>query len=88
MFLVKARLCIIEWLNRSLTNTEPGRCAYCQRPDEDDHVVIPFGLHEDGQTWLHPDCWPEWHALRRDQAEQELAAFGISRSKPNLNGKD
>jgi hypothetical protein len=69
--------CITEWLYRHLEATASGQCAHCRQDDQPDHVVVPFGT--ENHTWLHPECWPSWHELRRTQAIAALTAMGITR---------
>ena len=69
--------CIVEWLNRHPEPSDPGRCAWCGKPDQDGHAVVPFGTESYGHTWLHPDCWNVWNQKRREKARQALAIFGL-----------
>ena len=69
--------CIVEWLNHHLERSDPGHCAWCEKPDRDGHAVVPFGTESNGHTWLHPDCWNPWHENRREEARQALAAMGL-----------
>ena len=48
--------CIVEWLNRHPQHSDPGRCAWCGKPDRHGHAVVPFGTKNYGPTWLHPEC--------------------------------
>ncbi len=72
--------CVVEWLNRYPERSDPGRCAWCQKPDRDGHAIVPFGTETHGHTWLHPECWNDWHENRRRRAQQTLAHHGITAS--------
>ena len=65
--------CIVEWLNQHPAPSEPGRCAWCGKP-EDAGVVVPFGVEA---AWLHHECWRPWHQERRQEAVSGLAEMGI-----------
>ena len=69
--------CIVEWLNRHPQHSDPGRCAWCGKPDRDGHTVVPFGTESHGHTWLHPECWHDWSQDRREKAQQSLATMGL-----------
>ena len=69
--------CIVEWLNRHLEHSDPDRCAWCEKPDRDTHAVVPFGTENHGHTWVHPECWNDWHRNRLEKARQALAAMGL-----------
>ncbi len=69
--------CIAESINRNPEPTDPDRCAWCGRPDQDEHTVVPFGSSEHGHAWLHPECWCSWHNDRREKAQQALERHGI-----------
>lgn len=69
--------CLVEWLNRHPNRSDPGRCAWCEKPDRDGHAVVPFGTDSHGHTWLHPECWNDWSQDRRERAQQALAAMGL-----------
>lgn len=74
---VALECCVVEWLNRNPQNSEPGRCAWCGQSDRSEHTVVPFGTTEHGHTWLHPECWNNWHNYRRKKAQQALERHGI-----------
>ena len=82
--------CLVEWLNRHPQHSDPGRCAWCEKPETAGAVVVPFGTETYGHTWLHHDCWKEWSEYRRRQAAKALAQLGIATSSPikatNING--
>ncbi len=69
--------CIIEWLNRLPVQSDPDRCAWCDQPDRDGHVVVPFGTESCGHIWLHPECWDDWHQDQRERAQRALVAYGL-----------
>ena len=69
--------CLAEWLNRHPERSDPGRCAWCQKPDRDGHAVIPFGTESHGHTWLHPECWNGWHTARKAESVAALSMMGI-----------
>ncbi len=69
--------CIVEWLNRNPELSEAGSCAWCRGPDDDGHVVVPFGHEPQGHTWLHTGCWSPWSHARRLRAVEALEGFGI-----------
>ena len=69
--------CITEWLNRHLKRTDPGLCAWCNKPDHVGHAIVPFWADPHEHTWLHPECWNAWYQNRRAQAENALTAPGL-----------
>ncbi len=79
--------CIVKWLNRYPRHFDPGRCAWCEKPDQDGHAVVPFGTESHGYTWLHPECWDDWRQNRRERAQQALAATGLD-APPNYAKSD
>ncbi len=64
--------CLVEWFNRHMERSDPRYCAWCKKPDQDRHAVVPFGTETHGHTWLHPECWNDWHENRRRRAQQAL----------------
>ncbi len=70
--------CVVEWLNRRPQHSDPGRCAWCGKPDRHGHAVVPFGTKNYGHTWLHPECWNDWSQDQREKALQALAAMGLN----------
>ena len=70
--------CVVEWLIRDPERSDPGCCAWCNKPDRGGHAVVPFGAESNGHTWLHPECWTHWHEDQRDRARVALAAMGLS----------
>ncbi len=75
--------CIVEWLNRHLEHSDPDRCAWCEKPDRDTHTVVPFGTENHGHTWVHPECWNDWHERRVRQATEALIEFGLRPPRPS-----
>ncbi len=69
--------CLVEWLNRHMERSDPGYCAWCEKPDRGGHAVVPFGTENHGQTWLHPECWNDWHTARKFEAVAALSTMGI-----------
>jgi hypothetical protein len=69
--------CVCEWLNRNPAPLRPGRCAWCGKAESGAATILPFGLEPSGHTWLHDDCWADWHQRRREQAIAVLSAIGI-----------
>jgi hypothetical protein len=70
--------CVAEWLMRHPVQSSPGLCLGCGRGVEQSGIVLPFGTEANGHAWLHPDCWPAWHAERKAEAITDLAAMGIA----------
>ena len=69
--------CVVRWLNRLQEQSDPGRCAWCGKPDRNGHAVVPFGTESHGHTWLHPECWDDWRQDRRQRAQEALATVGL-----------
>ena len=69
--------CIVEWLDRHPEHSDPGRCAWCEKPDRDGHAVVLFGTESHAHTWLHPECWNDWRQDRRERAQRALVAIGL-----------
>ncbi|SDF12631.1 hypothetical protein [Thalassobaculum litoreum] len=70
--------CVVEWLNRHPASSDPDRCAWCGKPDRESVAVVPFGAEGYGHTWLHPECWHDWHRGRRQRAQAFLAIMGVT----------
>jgi hypothetical protein len=75
---------VIQWLNQHPSPSAPGHCAWCGSPESPSARVVPFGTEPWTHTWLHPECWPDWHRARRIEATTALAAMGIA---PAVGGK-
>jgi hypothetical protein len=69
--------CVVEWLNRNPTPSGVGRCLWCGQPETHGAIVVPFGTEPGTHVWLHTECWPAWHELRRSQAQQALMRMGV-----------
>jgi hypothetical protein len=78
--------CIVEWLNRNPTPSVAGRCGWCGEAQSHHAVVLPFGTEPGTHTWLHAECWPAWHELRRSQAREALARMGILADACSVRG--
>jgi hypothetical protein len=63
---------ISEWLNRHPAPSRPGHCAWCGRSGLPSTVVLPFGTEPETHTWLHSECWPDWHRARMAEAAKAL----------------
>jgi hypothetical protein len=68
---------VVEWLSQHPAPSEPGRCAWCGKPESPDAVVLPFGTEPGSHTWLHSDCWHAWHRARRAEAAAELRGIVV-----------
>ena len=75
--------CITEWLNRHPEPSDSDKCAWCKQADTAGHAIVPFSTVGLGHTWLHPECWEEWHQHRRELARQALERLGIRASVPD-----
>jgi hypothetical protein len=67
--------CVVEWLNQNPASCLPGHCAWCGEPESLHRTFLPFG--SDTHVWLHIECWPAWHGIRRTKAIAALNAMGI-----------
>ena len=68
--------CLIEWLNRDVVTSLPGRCFACTRRAELE-TLVPFGIGPRDHVWLHSRCWAAWHENRLSGTVVALAALGI-----------
>jgi hypothetical protein len=57
--------CVVEWLNRNLVRSPPGRCLACGDGDHVHDPLLPHGIEPTRHAWLHSRCWPAWHAGRK-----------------------
>jgi hypothetical protein len=72
--------CVVEWLNRNLVWSPPGRCLGCGQTEHWHDRLLPFGTDASGHAWLHSRCWPAWQARRKAEAAKGLAKLGIKPS--------
>lgn len=70
--------CVARWLDLHPLISAADRCVWCDKADRPGNIV-PFGAEPPGHAWLHPRCWADWHADRRDEAVEALAGFGIAK---------
>src|SRR5215469_11686494 len=56
--------CVVEWLNRHPAPSGPGRCARCGEAESSSTIILPFGTEPGTHTWLHSECWHDWHDAR------------------------
>jgi hypothetical protein len=71
---------VIQWLNQHPSPSASGHCAWCGSPESPSARVVPFGTEPWTHTWLHPECWPDWHRARRIEATTALSRHGGRRS--------
>jgi hypothetical protein len=69
--------CVVEWLNVNPSPSPPGRCTWCGKPEMASAVVLPFGTEPGTHAWLHAECWPAWHQVRRADAIAALSSIGL-----------
>ena len=69
--------CIVQWLNQNPEHSDPGRCAWCEKPDRDGRSIVPIGTEPQDQTWLHRECSNDWHQDRRQRAQEVLVVMGL-----------
>jgi hypothetical protein len=70
--------CVAEWLNRNPMFSPPGRCLACGDRENVGEALLPYGIDPIGHAWLHPRCWPRWHAGRKAAAIASLKAMEIA----------
>ena len=66
---------VTERLNATHPDTDPNRCAWCDKPETPDATLLPIGWGA-RHAWLHSDCWEQWREVRRAERLRELAATG------------
>ena len=76
--------CLVEWLNSNPTPSVAGRCAWCGQSERHGAVVVPYGTEPGSHAWLHAECWPVWHELRRSYAQQALMQMGLGERSNDL----
>jgi hypothetical protein len=69
--------CVVEWLNRHPASSASGRCAWCGEVESSSAIIVPFGTEPGTLTWLHSECWRDWHDARRAKAILALDSMGI-----------
>jgi hypothetical protein len=69
--------CVVEWLNRHPAPSAPGRCVWCGKAESSSTIILPFGTEPGTHTWLHSECWHDWHNARRAKAILALHSLGI-----------
>lgn len=79
---------VVQWLNQHPAPSAPGHCAWCGSPESAGARVVPFGTEPWTHTWLHPECWPDWHRARKIEATSVLARMGMYHpsGRPHGNG--
>jgi hypothetical protein len=79
---------VIQWLNQHPAPSVPGHCAWCGSPETVGARVVPFGTEPWTHTWLHPECWSDWHRARRINAITALAAMGVAPPRGSAKSRD
>lgn len=69
--------CVVEWLNRNVTPSMPGRCLGCGGGERPCDPLLPFGTDTSDHAWLHRTCWSAWHRAREAEAVAALTMMGI-----------
>jgi hypothetical protein len=64
---------IVRWLDDHPAPSPAGRCAWCNQAERSYAVVLPFGTEPGTHTWLHSECWHDWHKARHATAALALA---------------
>jgi hypothetical protein len=64
--------CVTEWLNQHPAPSAPGRCAWCREAESFGATVVPFGTEPGTHSWLHAECWCDWHNARCLKADAAL----------------
>jgi len=67
---------LVEFLDASHPDTDPGRCAHCGRPETRGSILRSIGAGA-RHVWLHSDCWAQWRDRCQNEAVTELAATGL-----------
>ncbi len=73
--------CVVEYVFRFYHRyVPPSFCQRCMKPGPDVNVVmLPFGIENAGDAWIHAVCWPFWYDEEREFAESVLKAMGLGR---------
>jgi hypothetical protein len=74
---------LIDHLNRTFPNTDPNRCAMCDKSETPEAILLPIGVGI-RHAWLHPDCWAPWRERRRTEAVATIARMGIAEPSPRI----
>jgi hypothetical protein len=74
---VAFQIVLVEFLNRTYPDTPSDRCAWCDRPETRDSILLPIGVGA-RHAWLHSGCWTLWRERRRAEAIARLAEAGIA----------
>jgi len=74
--------CVSEWLNRNPARSPADLCLGCGAVARPHDPLVPFGVEAQGLAWLHPQCWRDWHRVRKAQAVAALAKVGIEGFSP------
>jgi hypothetical protein len=71
--------CFAEWLNRNPMRSPPGRCFGCggYGYEGSHNPLLPFGIGNAGEVWLHSGCCSAWYAGRKAEAIAALAGMGV-----------
>jgi hypothetical protein len=67
--------CVVEWLNRNPSRSEPDSCHHCGGSAGATDKPLPYGTATTSHAWLHSDCWEAWHANRKATAVAILSTF-------------
>jgi hypothetical protein len=74
---------LVEFLNRTRSDTDPNRCAWCGLTEASPGDLRPYGTDARGVVWLHPErCWRLWSDRRRADAVDALGKMGITEPPP------
>jgi DNA methylase len=63
---------VVDWLDHHPVPSPPGTCAWCRKPEGPGASVVPFGALPGTHTWLHAECWHQWHEHRRAEAARAI----------------
>ena len=71
------KACVTEWLNRNRAEAHPDQCAGCGSGETPADPLVPFGTNSTGHSWLHSQCWSDWHRSRQIEAIDALGEMDI-----------
>jgi hypothetical protein len=80
--------CLVEWLNQNPAPSVAGCCSWCGQSESHGAIVVPYGTEPGTHAWLHPECWPTWHELRRCHAQQALMQIGVGYSQASISNSE